>query len=99
MRITDTLTNEKIELLPPVAGEGEPLRMYVCGITPYSESHVGHALFTIVFDVLRRYFDWRGLNVRHIQNFTDIDDKLIDRSQRMGVPMSQLAEQMIDDYL
>jgi cysteinyl-tRNA synthetase len=59
---------------------------------------VGHALHAIVFDVLRRYLDWRGIPVRHVQNFTDIDDKLIDRAQRLGVPMSELAEQNISDY-
>ena len=53
----------------------------------------------VVFDVLRRYLDWRGVPVRHVQNFTDIDDKLIDRSQRLGVAMSDLAEQMIADYM
>ena len=70
MRLTDTLTTEKIELVP-LAPDGV-VRLYVCGITPYSESHVGHALFSIVFDVLRRYLDWQQIPVRHIQNFTDI---------------------------
>ena len=97
MRLTDTLTTEKIELAP-LAADGV-VRLYVCGITPYSESHVGHALFSIVFDVLRRYLDWRQIPVRHIQNFTDIDDKLIDRSQRLGVSMAELAEENIAAYL
>ncbi|MEO6044229.1 MAG: cysteine--tRNA ligase, partial [Tepidiformaceae bacterium] len=97
MRLTDTLTTEKIELAP-LAPDGV-VRLYVCGITPYSESHVGHALFSIVFDVLRRYLDWQQIPVRHIQNFTDIDDKLIDRSQRLGVSMAELAEENIAAYL
>lgn len=98
MQLTDTLTNTRQELLPALADDGV-VRMYVCGVTPYSESHVGHALHAIVFDVLRRYLDWRGIPVKHVQNFTDIDDKLIDRAQRLGIPMSELAEQNINDYL
>jgi cysteinyl-tRNA synthetase len=97
VRLHDTLTDEKIELVP-LAPDGI-VRMYVCGITPYSESHVGHALKSIVFDVLRRYLEWRGFALKHVENFTDIDDKLIDRSQRLGVPMSELAEQNIQAYL
>ena len=78
LSISDTLSGEKRELTP-LAPDGV-LRLYVCGVTPYSESHVGHALHAIVFDVLRRYLDWRGIPVKHVQNFTDIDDKLIERS-------------------
>ncbi len=102
--LTDTLTNTKRPLAP--ISEDRVLRMYVCGITPYSESHVGHALHAIVFDVLRRYLEWRPqmdastpwTGVKHVQNFTDIDDKLIDRSARMGVSMLELADQNIEDY-
>ncbi len=97
MRIHDTLSGTEKELLPALAADGV-VRMYVCGVTPYSESHVGHALHAIVFDVLRRYLDWRGIPVKHVQNFTDIDDKLIDRAQRLGIPMQDLAEQNIEDY-
>jgi cysteinyl-tRNA synthetase len=97
MQLQDTLTNTRRELLPALAPDGV-VRLYVCGVTPYSESHVGHALHAIVFDVLRRYLDWRGIPVRHVQNFTDIDDKLIERSSRLGVPMLELAEQTIADY-
>jgi cysteinyl-tRNA synthetase len=98
MLLTDTLTNAKVELTPPLAQDGV-VRLYVCGVTPYSESHVGHALHAIVFDVLRRYLDWQGIPVRHVQNFTDIDDKLIERSQRLGLGMTDLAEQMIAAYM
>ncbi|WP_322796646.1 cysteine--tRNA ligase [Tepidiforma sp.] len=98
MQITDTLTASRRELLPPV-GEDGVVRMYVCGITPYSEAHVGHALHAIVFDVLRRYLDWRGIPVKHVQNFTDIDDKLIERSQRLGISMAELADRNIAEYL
>ncbi len=97
MRITDTLTGTPLELQP--LDPGGVVRMYVCGVTPYSESHVGHALHAIVFDVLRRYLEWQGLKVRHVQNFTDIDDKLIERANRLGVDMADLADQNIDSYM
>jgi len=95
MILHDTLSNERRELKPL----GDEVRMYVCGVTPYSESHVGHALKAIVFDVLRRYLEWRGYRVRHVENFTDIDDKLIARSNDLGVAMGELAERNIEDYL
>ena len=72
--------------------------MYVCGITPYSASHVGHAMSYITFDVVRRYLEWRGYNVLHIQNFTDVDDKIIDRSASLGSSPKDLAEGLIQDY-
>ena len=97
MHLFDTLSGTKKELIP--LAEDGVVRMYVCGITPYSESHVGHALKAVVFDVLRRYLEWRGVAIRHVENFTDIDDKLIDRSQSLGIPMSVLAEQNIGAYL
>ena len=90
MQLQDTLSNTRRELLPALADDGV-VRLYVCGVTPYSESHVGHALHAIVFDVLRRYLDWRGIPVRHVQNFTDVDDKLIDLANRLGVPLRYLA--------
>jgi cysteinyl-tRNA synthetase len=98
MELLDTLTGERRDLLEGRVDPNGPVRMYVCGVTPYSESHVGHALHAIVFDVLRRYLDWRGIPILHVQNFTDIDDKLIDRANRLGVPMLELAEQNIEDY-
>ncbi len=97
MRIADTLTGEKVPL-QPLNPDGV-VRLYVCGVTPYSEAHVGHALHAIVFDVLRRYLEWRGFRVRHVQNFTDIDDKLIERANRLGVEMDALADQNIESYL
>ncbi len=96
LTITDTLTGEKREVTP-LAPDGV-IRLYACGVTPYSESHVGHALMSIVFDVLRRYLDWRGIPVKHVQNFTDIDDKLIERSARLGKTMFELAEENIATY-
>jgi len=97
MILYDTLSGTKKELVP-IAEDGV-IRLYVCGVTPYSESHVGHALQAIVFDVLHRYLDWRAIPVKHVQNFTDIDDKLIDRANRLGVSMADLAEENIAAYL
>ena len=95
LKLQDTLTGEK-RALEPIA---EEVRLYVCGVTPYSEAHLGHALFSIVFDVLRRYLEWRGYAVRHIQNFTDIDDKLIERSHETGAPVAELAERFSEAYM
>ena len=95
LNLRDTLTGEKRELVP-IADE---VRLYVCGVTPYSEAHLGHALFSIVFDVLRRYLEWRGYGVRHIQNFTDIDDKLIERANESGATVAELAERHSEAYL
>ncbi len=80
VRLYNTLSG-KVEEFAPM---GEEVLMYVCGITPYSESHLGHAMSYIVFDTLRRYLEFRGLKVKHVQNYTDIDDKLIMRSEREG---------------
>ena len=73
--------------------------MYVCGITPYSASHIGHAMFSVVFDVVRRYLEHKGFTVRHIQNFTDIDDKMIASSNERGITVEELAEENISQYL
>src|SRR5687768_3680666 len=97
VQILDTLTNRKVEL-QPVSGDGV-VRMYVCGVTPYAGSHIGHAVPAIVFDVLRRYLEYRGMSVRHIQNFTDIDDKLIDRANNLGKSVKELADQYSDQYM
>ena len=94
MQIYNTLTRTKHEFTPL----GDPVKMYVCGITPYSASHVGHAMSYITFDVIRRYLEWRGYNVLHVQNFTDVDDKIIDRSSTLGESPKELAEGLIQDY-
>jgi len=77
---------------------GDVVTMYVCGVTPYDESHVGHAMSYIVFDVLRRYLEYRGYRVNHVQNFTDIDDRIIARASRLGIEPQDLVEQLIERY-
>ncbi len=72
--------------------------MYVCGITPYDESHIGHAMSYVVFDVVKRYLTWRGYTVRHVQNFTDIDDRIIERANRLKISTDLLVEKFIALY-
>ncbi len=72
--------------------------MYVCGITPYDTSHLGHARCYVVFDVVRRVLKSHGFKVRYVQNFTDVDDKIIARSKERGMSTTQLANGYIDDF-
>ncbi len=77
LAITNTLTGKK----EPFKPLGDPVTMYVCGMTPKDRPHLGHAFMFVHMDVIRRYLEYRGYAVRHIQNFTDIDDKIIDRAR------------------
>jgi cysteinyl-tRNA synthetase len=72
--------------------------MYVCGVTVYSDAHVGHAMSALVFDVIRRYLEYRGYNVMHVMNYTDVDDKIINRANQLGEDPIQLAQRYIVDY-
>jgi cysteinyl-tRNA synthetase len=77
---------------------GDEVKMYVCGVTPYDHAHLGHAMSYIIFDVLRRYLEFRGFRVKHVQNYTDIDDRIINRANLLGQPFDQLAARYIDEY-
>jgi len=94
MRIHNTLSAQKEDFKP----QGETVKMYVCGVTPYSESHIGHAMSYVLFDVIRRYLLYRDYKVRYVQNFTDIDDKLIKRANESGTTVKELAEKFIASY-
>ncbi|MCH8974914.1 MAG: class I tRNA ligase family protein, partial [Chloroflexi bacterium] len=94
MKLSDTLTGEKRDFAP---ADGA-VRMYVCGITPYASAHVGHAMSYIVFDVLHRYLEFKGFEVRYVQNFTDIEDKLIARAAAESTTVEELAERHIAEY-
>ncbi len=94
MRLHDTLRGDVSEFVPA----GDVVKMYVCGITPYSQSHVGHAMSYIIFDTLRRYLEYRGMTVRHVQNFTDIDDKIINQASSLGIEPDSLARQHIEAF-
>ncbi|HQP09111.1 MAG TPA: cysteine--tRNA ligase [Anaerolineaceae bacterium] len=74
------------------------VRMYVCGVTVYHKAHIGHAMFALVFDVIRRYLEYRGYAVRHVMNFTDVDDKIINRANQLGVNPFELAEGYIREF-
>jgi cysteinyl-tRNA synthetase len=74
------------------------VRMYVCGPTVYDRAHIGHAMSAIVFDVIRRYLQHRGYRVIHVMNFTDVDDKVIQRAQALGVEAIDLAQRYIDEW-
>ena len=95
IRVYNTLTRRKEELVPLRPGE---IRMYVCGVTVYDLSHIGHGRSALAFDVIRRYLRYRGYEVRFIRNFTDVDDKIIKRAQEEGVPLRELAERYIEEY-
>lgn len=94
MRVFNTLSGRKEEFRP----QGDSVSMYVCGVTVYDECHIGHAMSYIIFDVIRRYLEFRGYRVKHVQNFTDVDDKIINRAQELGISASELAEKYIDEY-
>jgi cysteinyl-tRNA synthetase len=95
VRIYNTLTRRK-EAFEPV--EPGKVRMYVCGPTVYDKAHVGHAMSALVFDIIRRYLEYRGFQVRHAMNYTDVDDKIIARANQLGVEPLVLAEQYIQEF-
>jgi cysteinyl-tRNA synthetase len=95
LRVYNTLTRQKE---PFTTIEPGVVRMYVCGVTPYDSAHVGHGMSMTVFDIVRRYLEHRGYRVRHIQNFTDIDDKIIARANREGIDPAALTEQLIAQW-
>lgn len=94
MKIFSTLSGQKEEFKP----QGDVVTMYVCGVTVYADCHIGHAMSYVVFDVIKRYLRFRGYKVKHVQNFTDIDDKIIDRANKLGISSSELSQKYIDSY-
>ncbi|MBQ1988775.1 MAG: cysteine--tRNA ligase, partial [Clostridia bacterium] len=95
MKIFNTLTRNKDEFKP--INEGE-VKIYACGPTVYNYIHIGNARPLCVFDVLRRYFEWRGYKVNFVQNFTDIDDKLIKKANEEGITVPEVAERFIKEF-
>lgn len=96
IRVYNTLSREKEDFVPL---EDKRVRMYVCGPTVYASAHIGHAMSYILFDAIRRYLEYRGYDVRHVQNFTDVDDKIINRANQEGIPPTELAERYIREFL
>lgn len=95
MRIYNTLSGRKEELVTLEPGQ---VNMYVCGPTTYNYIHLGNARPLVVFDTVRRYLAFRGYQVRYVQNFTDVDDKIINRAREKGEDPMGLAERFIDEY-
>jgi len=95
LRVYNTLTRKKEEFQTLEPGV---VKMYVCGPTVYADAHIGHAMSAIVFDVVRRYLEYRGYQVRYVMNFTDVDDKIILRASKLGVNPHDLAESYIQAY-
>ena len=95
LRIYNTLTRQKEPFAPLVPGQ---VSMYVCGITPYDVSHIGHARSALVFDVVARYLEYARYRVTFVKNYTDVDDKIIARANQLKVPIRELTERHIQAY-
>lgn len=95
MRVYNTMTRQKEEFIPLEPGK---VKMYVCGPTVYNYIHLGNARPFTVFDTLRRYFEYRGYEVTYIQNFTDVDDKIIKRSHEEGISPEEVSRKYIEEY-
>ena len=95
MKVYNTMTRIKEDFGPRVAGE---VRMYVCGVTVYDVSHIGHARSAIVFDAIRRYLLYKGFRVTFVKNYTDVDDRIIRRANEEGVAPSVISERYIRAY-
>ena len=95
LKVYNTLTKEKEIFVPAEPGK---VKIYVCGVTPYNHPHIGNARPFIIWDVIHRYLERQGLVVTHIQNFTDVDDKIINTAAKEGVPWNELADRYIRAY-
>ena len=95
IKIYNTLHNAKEEFVPVEEGK---VKMYVCGPTTYNYIHLGNARPIVAFDVIRRYFAYRGYDVTYVQNFTDVDDKIINRANEENMDPKKLAEKYIEAY-
>ena len=95
LKIYNTLTRKKEPFVPVNPGK---IGMYVCGVTVYDMCHIGHARSVVLFDVIYRYLVKTGLDVNYIRNFTDIDDKIINRANQLGEDWKQLAERYVKEF-
>ncbi len=95
LRIFNTLTRRKEDFVPLIPGEA---RMYVCGVTVYDLSHIGHARSALSFDIIRRYLAFKGFKVTFVKNFTDVDDRIIRRANEEGVEATVISERYIAEY-
>src|SRR3989338_6977194 len=95
LKVYNSLTRQKEEFKPQ---KGNEVTMYVCGPTVYDLSHIGHARSAVAFDVIYRYLKYKGFNVKYTRNYTDIDDKIINRANKDGVPWNELSERYIKAF-
>ncbi len=93
MQIYNTLNRRKEKFIPI---KNNTIKMYGCGVTPYKPSHLGHAMQAIIFDIIRRYFEYKGNKVTYVRNYTDIDDKIINAAQEIGIPPLQHSKNIIN---
>ncbi len=96
IRVYDAFGGSKEAFVPRESGR---VGIYVCGVTPYSDTHIGHARPSVIWDVIRRYLEYKGYQVNMVQNFTDVDDKIIARAAQEGVDPIEMAEQYMERYL
>jgi len=90
MKLLDTLSKSKQEI-----DTSKKVKIYLCGVTVYDESHIGHARTIIVFDVLRKYLESKGIEIEFIQNFTDVDDKIINRANKENKTADEISTKYI----
>ena len=95
LRLTNTINRKKEIFQPLLPGK---VSIYCCGVTVYDLCHLGHARSYISWDILRRYLEWKGYKVNFVQNFTDIDDKIINKALKNGCSMNELSERNIEDF-
>lgn len=95
MKIFNTMTRQKEEFIPVDKNE---VKIYACGPTVYNFIHIGNARPLCVFDVLRRYMEYRGMNVKFVQNFTDVDDKIINRANEEGITFEEVSKKYIEEF-
>ena len=95
IRVYNTLNNRKEEFVPMTPGKAN---IYVCGVTPYNHPHIGNARPFVTWDVIRRFLEHEGYDVTHVQNFTDVDDKIINTANKEGVQWFDICNRYIDSY-
>ena len=95
MVLYNTKTKKKDALVPLIPGQ---VSMYVCGVTVYDDCHLGHARSALTFDMIRRYLEFSGYQVTYVRNFTDIDDKILNRAKQEDVPWNDISERYIQNF-
>ena len=95
IKVYNTLTKEKEVFKPITPGE---VKIYVCGVTPYNHPHIGNARPAVTWDIIRRYLEYIGYKVKFVQNFTDVDDKIINKANAEGTDWKTISDRYIDAY-